>query len=145
MKPRKICKAHGCLRPAFSHEYCDRRDHQLLRSDSSFIRAEERREAKKKEPKKVIPRQSAAQKQRDAEYSSKVHRLKEEHSICEVPDCGMPTDDLHHLIGRGIHTNNEAYFMYLCRYHHNLCKESPLEAERLGIILTRTISRKHEY
>lgn len=141
----KTCMAPGCKYPAFSHGYCKSYAHQSLRVDSAWLKSLAKKEEKKKEPKKAIPKESKAQRKRNQEYSAKVHRLKEENSICQVPDCGMPTDDLHHVIGKGIHTNNEEYFMYLCRYHHNLCKERPLEAEKLGLILTRTISRKYEH
>lgn len=141
----KCCDAPGCNRPRFSGPYCDYKAHQLLRTDSRFLRQEEAREAKKKEPKKAIRSQSKSQKERDQEYSSKVHQWKADHPVCQVEGCSNPTDDLHHKIGRGIHTNNEKFWMALCRFHHRMCKEFPLEAQRLGLIENRTINRKHEY
>ena len=145
MKPRKLCKSPGCARPAFSHEYCDRRGHQLLRSDSSFVRAEERREAKKKEPKKPVNKVSAKQKVRNDLYSSELPGWREENPRCCYPDCWKPTEHCHHVIGRGIHTNNKKYMLPMCSEHHDICKMNPKLAVELRLIETRTINRKHEY
>ena len=130
MKPRKICKAHGCLRPAFSHEYCDRRDHQLLRSDSSFIRAEERREAKKKEPKKAISKQAPKRKKEKSEYS--VLRAdffeKPENKMCRVYPW-LEATDIHHMWG----TENwrlliVEWWLPVSRAGHDYIHDNPEEA-----------------
>lgn len=75
-------------------------------------------------------------------YNARTPSWKLENPICMVAGCGLPTDDRHHAIGRGIHLNDERFHFPLCAEHHRICKEDPKEATRLGIIITRTIVRK---
>ena len=139
----KTCDAPGCNRPRFSVPYCNYRSHQLLRQDEKFLKQEAKREEKKNEPQKGIPKQSKTQKERDNKYNNRVKFWKLENPFCKV--CGMPTDDCHHQLTRGIHTNNEKYWIPLCRPCHSRIKIDDKWAKENELIITKTISRKHEY
>lgn len=140
MRPRKICKAHGCSRPAFSHEYCDRRDHQLLRSDSSFIRAEERREAKKKEPKKAIPKRTSKRAEEEALYykNRAIFLALPENQFCAVFPWLRATQ-VHHKAGRiGKLLYDMRFFLAVSDDGHRKIEMEPTWAKEMNFSIQRT-------
>ena len=141
----KPCDYPGCNKPRFGGNYCSLRAHQLRRTDSQWLRRIAKEQENKKEPKKAIPKESKKQAARNRQYTKELPKWKEDNPICCFPDCGKQTNDCHHVIGKGIHTNNKNYMIPLCREHHDLCKMQSDLAFKLGLIETRTISRKNEY
>lgn len=141
----KICLCPGCNNPRFSGGYCRKLAHQKLRTDEKYLKQQAAIAKKKKEkPPKPIPKESPHQKKRNRQYSKDLPGWKEANPFCAFPGCKKPTDDCHHIIGRGIHTNNKSKMIPLCRPHHDLCKDQPKLAMDIGLIETRTISRKRK-
>jgi len=136
----KKCQFKGCIYDAFSHGYC--KYHQMHRKDSDWLRRIASDKEKGAVKKKAIPKASKNYAEQLKIYYDRLPSWKEENPVCFVEGCGLPTVDLHHMVGRGIHLNNEKYFMPLCDSHHRICKEDPLLAEKMGLILTKTIVRK---
>jgi len=142
----KTCDAEFCNIQRWSGGYCQL--HQWMRRDEKYLKSQAKKKEKQKEKLLTavpIRKVSKVQQKRDAEYSKNLPKWKEENPFCVFPDCNRPTDDCHHVIGRGIHTNNQNFMIPLCREHHDLCKDQPKLAEELKLIETRTISRKNLY
>jgi len=132
----KTCNHPTCNWPVWGKGYC--KSHQYLRIDLK----EKPKPVKEFKP---LRKSSIKYGKQLTIYHRGLPGWKLKNSVCAVPGCGKPTVDCHHQIGRGIHLNNDKYKIPLCEIHHPICKEDPSKAEELGIILTRTISRKYEY
>lgn len=143
MKPRKECECPGCKRPAFGGGYCDWPAHQNMRTDAGFLRRKAEREAK---PVKVyqIPKVSKKYAKELRIYAARTPSWKEENHWCAYPGCKRQVQDRHHVIGRGMHLNDESENKPLCDEHHALCKSQPKLAMELGLIKSRVLSRKYK-
>lgn len=82
---------------------------------------------------KPIAKVSKKMKVRLQEY----HRAKKEylklHPICEVLLCKSRATDIHHKAGRiGENLTNQENFLAVCRHHHILIEQNPIESKEKG-------------
>lgn len=143
----KICLCDGCTKVVWGGGYCEWHQWMRKKKDKPPAKVYARMKPKVvlKKVAKPINKVSKKQAERNRKYADRLPGWKGENPICIFPGCGKPTTDCHHIIGRGIHTNNEKFWLPLCRPHHDICKENPKLAKEMKLIETRTISRKHDY
>lgn len=128
----KTCKHEGCTFPVFGKGYC--KSHQRCRPDYKPP------DFKPRAPIRKVSKKRARELRI---YNKRTPSWKDENSKCCFPGCECEIVDRHHVIGQGIHMNDERYHIPLCRAHHDLCKSNPKLAMELNLIQTRTIVRKN--
>ena len=78
---------------------------------------------------------SARRREQSKEYRKIVTRLKRERPICEVPQCGAKSKDLHHSKGRvGSLYTDERYLKMVCRKCHDRIQVDIPWARSVGML-----------
>lgn len=83
---------------------------------------------------KPIPRVSAKQRARHADYAPRAQAFKKANPTCQV--CNhRRTDDVHHKSKRsGPNMSDESTFLAVCRTCHNWIHENPGSARKMGCL-----------
>ena len=85
------------------------------------------------------PKPISEKRRRDsAEYERKKRIFLREHPFCGCSECSKRSKDLHHSRGRaGPLYLDERYWLALCREHHDVCRDDPDRARKLGILCAK--------
>jgi len=119
----KSCKADGCVTQAWGGGYCKNPRHQLLRTDRSFLLAQQRKKEKQEEQRKTytaIKKVSDKQKALLAEYAKLRKQFLKAKTKCEAGlyGCFKDATEIHHLAGRGAFLLDTDTWMGICRSCH---------------------------
>ena len=97
---------------------------------------EKKKEEKAKKRKKKIRQVSEKRQTQLAIYRKKRGEYMGSVKVCEFKGCNHKPQDLHHKNGRvGAMVFNTAYFMAVCRVHHNWIHENPAEAREMDYLI----------
>jgi hypothetical protein len=137
-RSNKQCKAEGCTRPVFSHLYCDYPSHQAMRTDSSYLRSQAKKQGKEKKRQSIKPLSS----KRASEYAQyykqrEIFLAKPENRMCRrLPHLRATT--VHHGMGKiGKLLLDERFWIPLSLEGHRWAEEHPLEAKELQLSFDR--------
>lgn len=70
-------------------------------------------------------------------YHKLRHEFLNKNKKCQFKGCIKPSEDVHHMKGRGMNLNKTEYFMAVCRHHHNVIEHNPEYAYEMGYSLKR--------
>jgi len=140
----KTCKAEGCLNAAWGGGYCKTQKHQSLRTDRSYLLAQQRKKEKqdllRKNP-PSIKKVSDKQKTLNVEYAKTRKLFLKSRLKCEagLSGCTKDATELHHLAGRGAFLLDVETWMAICRSCHAKIHDQLgiTEAEEQGLRIRR--------
>jgi len=121
----KVCTHPDCNNPRFSKGLCQW--HRVYESK------------KPKKPNKAIKR-TPIKKMSDKTaklnkvYSVACKQFKKDHPVCQYEECKAPTQDVHHMAGRGINLLNQSTWLAVCRGHHTYIHLNPRESRKSGYL-----------
>lgn len=84
-------------------------------------------------PRTPIPKVSDKQAKLNRLYAVAARRFKEDHPVCQVDGCPLPTTDVHHKCGRvGANLLDQRTWLAVCRGHHLQIEANPEWAKKNG-------------
>lgn len=147
-KMAKSCKVTGCISQVWGGGYCKNPRHQLLRTDRSFLLAQQRKKEKQEALRKnytAIKKVSDKQKALLAEYAKLRKQFLKAKTKCEAGlyGCFKDATEIHHLAGRGSFLLDTETWMGICRSCHAKIHDQfgLKEAEDQGLRIRRNTTK----
>ncbi len=78
---------------------------------------------------------SDKRKKENAKYLKLREDFLEKNPVCQVDYCRAKSKDVHHMMARGKHLCETAFFLAVCRAHHNEIENNKTWARSMGYIL----------